>query len=152
MRDLLLNLVGHMRWADGLFADTLESVPQPDAEAVRLFAHVTSVEHLWYSRIFERQPDHAVWPELSVPESRALAAQHADLFEQLVTNADEAALAAVVNYRNSAGHDYHSTVGEIVTHVAMHGVHHRGQIARRLRSLGITPAYTDYIQFTRRDQ
>jgi uncharacterized damage-inducible protein DinB len=43
-------------------------------------------------------------------------------------------------------------VGEIITHVTMHGGHHRGQIARALRQAGREPPYTDYIQFSRRDQ
>jgi uncharacterized damage-inducible protein DinB len=150
MNDLLLRLVAHMRWADSQFADALET--DPPGEAVRLFAHVTSVEHLWYSRIVGRTPEHPVWPQLVVSQSRTLAAQHADLFEQLLTDADHDALSRVVAYRNSAGRDYRSPVGEIVTHVAMHGTHHRGQIARILRQAGREPPYTDYIQFSRRDQ
>ncbi len=43
-------------------------------------------------------------------------------------------------------------MSEIVTHVAMHGSYHRGQIARQLRSAGLEPPYTDFIQYTRRDQ
>jgi uncharacterized damage-inducible protein DinB len=74
------------------------------------------------------------------------------LFEQLLTTADDNALSRIVDYRNSAGRDYRSPVGEIITHVAMHGGHHRGQIARALRQAGREPPYTDYIQFSRRDQ
>jgi uncharacterized damage-inducible protein DinB len=93
-----------------------------------------------------------VWPSFDVSQSRAIAAQHADLFEQLLTTADDNALSRIVDYRNSAGRDYRSPVGEIITHVAMHGGHHRGQIARALRQAGREPPYTDYIQFSRRDQ
>lgn len=157
MNDLLLRLVAHMRWADSQFADALETNSSSNHnpafdDALRLYAHIASVEHLWYSRIFGRAPEHAVWPSLDIAQSRALAAQHADLYEQLVTNADDDALARMVAYRNSAGRDYRSPVGEIVTHVAMHGSHHRGQIARLLRQAGREPPYTDYIQFSRRDQ
>jgi uncharacterized damage-inducible protein DinB len=152
MRELLLNLVAHMRWADALVASAIARDSSPDAEAVRLFAHVASAEHLWYSRIFAQPAQHAVWPNLSVAVARALAAEHADLFEQLVSSADTLRLAETVRYRNSAGHDFTNSVSEIVTHVAMHGSHHRGQIARSLRSAGQEPPYVDYIQFMRRDQ
>lgn len=150
MKDLLLRLVAHMRWADALVADALDAAPEPDA--VRLFAHVASVEHLWYSRIHARTPAHDVWPALSPRDARRLAATHADLFEQLVSGADDDALARIVSYRNSAGRDFTSSVADIVTHTAMHGEHHRGQIARALRAAGREPPYTDYIQFARRDQ
>lgn len=152
MNDLLLKLLGHMRWADALVADSLEGASTPDREAERLFAHIASVEHLWYCRILERQPDYAVWPSLAPSESRGLAAEQASLFEQLVTEADDAALARVVHYRNSAGREYQNSITDIITHVAMHGSHHRGQIARQLRASGIEPPYVDYVQFARRDQ
>ncbi|MEP6492737.1 MAG: DinB family protein [bacterium] len=152
MRDLLLNLLAHMRWADALVADTLERAPRPDAEAERLFAHIASVEHVWHARTLGRQPDYAIWPSLSAADSRALAARQADLYDQLVTDGGDTGLSVVVDYRNTAGHPYRSTVGEIITHVAMHGSHHRGQIARQLRGAGIEPPSMDYIQFARRDR
>ncbi len=37
------------------------------------------------------------------------------------------------------------TLGESVLQVAMHSQHHRGQVCRRLREVGATPPYVDYI-------
>ena len=150
MKEILQRLMQHMRWADTKFADALESEIQ-HIEAVRLFSHVASVEHLWYSRIQGQPALHPVWPALTVPESRALAAEHADLFDQLLDD-DAAELERVVAYRNSLGRDYRNSVGDIIAHVAMHGSHHRGQIARLLREAGREPPYTDYIEFARRGQ
>ena len=150
MNDYLSRLIAHMRWADRLVADALD--PDADAESVRLFAHIAAVEHLWYSRIFARPPAHDVWPALGVGESRALADEHAALFDALLRDADDAALGRVIAYRNSAGRAYENTVADIVIHTAVHGEHHRGQIARLLRAAGREPPYTDYIQYARRDQ
>lgn len=152
MNDVLLNLMQHMRWADTLVADALERDSIDDAKMLGLFAHIASVEHLWYARIQTQAPRLAVWPSLSVADARSLAAEHADLLEQLVRSSDAEALARRVHYRNSAGRAYHSPVADIVTHVAMHGSHHRGQILQRLRAAGHEPPYVDFIQFTRRDQ
>jgi uncharacterized damage-inducible protein DinB len=152
MSEILRDLVSHMRWADTLIADALERDATNDAESARLFAHIASVEHLWYARIQGQPAAHAVWPSLTVAESRALAAEHADRFAQLVESSDTAALARRVDYRNSAGLDFHNTVADIVTHLVMHGSHHRGQILRQLRAAGIEPPYVDYIQFARREQ
>jgi uncharacterized damage-inducible protein DinB len=152
MNELLLRLIAHMRWADRLVADALESAAPPDADAVRLFGHIAAVEHLWYCRIRGDTPRYAVWPDLSPPEARRLCDESADLFEHLLRDADTTSLAASIAYRNSAGRDYQSPVSEIVIHTAMHGEHHRGQIARLLRAAGREPPYTDYIQFSRRDE
>jgi len=152
MNDVLLNLMQHMRWADTLVADALERDSVDDVKTLGLFAHIASVEHLWYARIQAQTPRLAVWPSLAVADARSLAAEHADLFEQLVRASDTDALARRVHYRNSAGRAYESPIAEIVTHVAMHGSHHRGQILQRLRTAGHEPPYVDFIQFTRRDQ
>lgn len=152
MNDYLARLIDHMRWADRLVADALQQDATPDPEAVRLFAHIASVEHLWYSRIFAREPNHAVWPSLSPTESRALADEHANLFAALVKDVNSGSLERIVAYRNSAGHSYESSVSDIVIHTAIHGEHHRGQIARLLRAAGREPPYTDYIQYARRNQ
>jgi uncharacterized damage-inducible protein DinB len=150
MNATLVNLMRHMRWADALVADALEH--DAPATAARLFAHIAAVEHLWYARIHAQPPAVPVWPALSIAEARALAAEHADRFEALVAASDDAALGRRVKYRNSAGLDFQSAVGDIVTHVAMHGSHHRGQILQQLRAAGREPPYVDYVQFMRRDQ
>jgi uncharacterized damage-inducible protein DinB len=152
MTSVLLDLMLHMRWADSLIAAALERATPHDAESERIFAHIAGVEHLWYSRIQERPATYAVWPPLTVEEAKGVAAVHADLFEQLVRDSDADALARRIAYRNSAGFDFASTVAEIVTHTAMHGSHHRGQIVRLLRTAGHEPPYVDYFQYTRRDQ
>jgi uncharacterized damage-inducible protein DinB len=151
VNDLLLNLIAHMRWADATFADALAR-DATAADAVSVFAHIASVEHLWFARIQGQPPRYAVWPSLAVSESRALAAEHADLFASLVAASTGDALERPVRYRNSAGREYVNSILDIVTHVAMHGTHHRGQLARIIRASGQEPPYTDYIQFARRDQ
>jgi uncharacterized damage-inducible protein DinB len=153
MNELLLSLIGHMRWADAIVAETLHRPEAPHREAARLFAHIASVEHLWFARIEGLPAAHDVWPAAMAPaHAAALAAEHADLYQRLVEGANAEQLARRVPYRNSAGHDFRSRVSDIVTHVAMHGSYHRGQIARQLRSAGLEPPYTDFIQYTRRDQ
>jgi uncharacterized damage-inducible protein DinB len=156
MSPILLDLVGHMRWADTVVADALASVVrQPDrtkvADPVSVFAHVAATEHLWYSRIRGTPTELAVWPELSVAESRAIAVRHADLFDEIVAGGGDV-LDQIVSYRNSAGRDFRNSVRDIVVHVTMHGSYHRGQIARLVRASGGEPPYTDYIQYKRLDQ
>jgi uncharacterized damage-inducible protein DinB len=55
------------------------------------------------------------------------------------------ALEQPLDYRNTAGKEFRNTPRQILTHVAFHGQHHRGQIAACLRDAGIAPAPTDLI-------
>jgi len=61
----------------------------------------------------------------------------------------EADLAGTIEYRNSKGEQWQSTVADVLTHVLLHGSYHRGQIASAIRAAGGTPAYTDFIHATR---
>lgn len=54
-----------------------------------------------------------------------------------------------VEYRNSAGTTFRMSVVDILSHVALHGSYHRGQVAPGVRGAGVTPVNTDYITYVR---
>jgi len=146
--DLLESLFSHMWWAhDALFTE-LRRVP-PDAETLRLFAHVVAAEHLWLSRIDATKARVAVWPTLSLDEIAGLEAENRARFRELLRRRDDTRQQRV-RYRNSAGNEFDNNVGEILAHVALHGHYHRGQVARVMRAEGREPVYTDYIGFVRK--
>ena len=148
MSDLLESLFSHMWWAhDALFTE-LRRVP-PDAETLRLFAHVVAAEHLWLSRIDATKARVAVWPTLSLDEIAGLEAENRARFRELLQRRDDTRQQRV-RYRNSAGNEFDNNVGEILAHVALHGHYHRGQVARVMRAEGREPVYTDYIGFVRK--
>jgi uncharacterized damage-inducible protein DinB len=136
-----------MWWAHDALLNELRRQP-PDAETLRLFAHVVAAEHLWLSRIDSQRARVAVWPSLSLDEIAALDAENRARFDDLLERPGDT-LEQRIAYRNSAGNSFDNSVGEILTHVAMHGHYHRGQIARAMRSAGREPVYTDYIGFVR---
>ena len=150
MSDFLADLFAHMWWGnDQLFAE-LERVP-PDAETMRLFAHLIATEHLWLSRIDDAAPQLAVWPTISLTECAILARDNRGRFEELLARPDDTR-ARRVRYRNTAGKSFENSVGHILTHVALHGHYHRAQIAKTMRAAGREPLNTDYIGYARRDQ
>jgi len=148
MTDLLEKLYDHNWWAhDAIVAELRRAAP--DRETLRLLAHIVAAEHLWLSRIDEAKPRVAVWPALTLDEIAALEAENRTRFRALLARPDDTRLRRV-RYRNSAGNDFENDVESILTHVAMHGHYHRGQIARAMRAAGREPVYTDYIGFVRR--
>src|SRR5262245_22831414 len=137
-----------MWWAHDELIAELRRQP-PDGETLRLLAHVISAEHLWLSRIAEKPARVAVWPSFSLEECAALERENRAAFEALLTQPEDARRRRV-QYRNSAGNAFDNDVGEILTHVAMHGHYHRGQIATAMRAAGREPVYTDYIGYVRK--
>ena len=148
MTDLLEKLYEHNWWAhDAIIAELRREAP--DAETLRLVAHVVAAEHLWLSRIDGVKPRLAVWPAMTLDEIVTREAENRERFRELLGRPDDTRLRRV-RYRNSAGNDFENNVEAILTHVAMHGHYHRGQIARVMRAAGREPVYTDYIGFVRK--
>lgn len=149
MDDTLRRMFDHVEWADRNVIASLRDAAVVDSKAQALISHLLAAEHVWLSRIAEREPKMAVWPVLSLDECVNLAAANAAEFTALLGTADAARLGEPVTYRNSAGDQFTSTIRDILTHVALHGSYHRGQIAMLVRATGSKPVPTDFIAFAR---
>ena len=145
----LRRLIDHLRWADIHVLDGLRVAGSAEPRALEIFAHVLGAEQVWVSRILGRSSDVAVWPTLTLDECRALAGRNAADLRDIVGEGADAAMFREVAYVNSAGKPFRSTVEDIVLHVALHGMYHRGQVALLVRAGGGEPTPTDYIAFIR---
>ena len=149
MQAVLQRLVEHMTWADAQVLSKLRSAPE-DAVALKWYAHVLAAERIWYMRLNGQDwTTQRVWPSLSLDECAALADQNASQLQQFVTRIKHDEMDKPVKYTNSAGDTFTNSVSDVVTHVALHGVHHRGQIAASLRANGVDPPALDFIRFAR---
>ena len=147
----LQKLVDHLVWADARVLESLRTSPGSDARAMELYAHVLGAEHVWLTRIGGTQSSVAVWPKLTLDGCARLAAENVAALRRLLTDARPDALTREVTYTNSAGRTYDSRIDDILMHVVLHGVYHRGQVALIVRMAGGIPSPTDYIAFVRGD-
>ncbi len=134
-------------WANAEVIEALRAGDPP--KTLRWMAHIIGAGTVWLSRLRQEPPSMAVWPDLELEQcangNAYLAAGWADYLGAL--GPDD--LGDSLGYRNSQGEYWTSTIGDILSHVTMHGAYHRGQIAAALREAGQTPAYTDFIHATR---
>jgi uncharacterized damage-inducible protein DinB len=151
-----VNLIGHLRrqidydaWANRETLRSLEAAKGDAAGPLRVFAHVLGAEQLWLGRVGGFPAKAPVWPELTLADCERQLADLARRWTALFSGLDGAWLAEPVRYVNSKGEPWTSTVVDIVQHVVLHSAYHRGQIAAALRSVGDTPAYTDFIHCVR---
>ena len=149
MSDALQKLVAHLLWADSAVLAALREAPGTDQRALTLYAHVVGAEAVWIARIAGRTPDVAVWPTLSLEEAGSLARRNADELMALTASSTPDDFAREIEYRNSAGVQFRSTLEDILLHVALHGSYHRGQVSLVIRDGGGEPAPTDYIAYIR---
>jgi uncharacterized damage-inducible protein DinB len=133
---------------------TLESLQlgtlSPSSRASALVGHLVGAGRLWLDRLNGRSASVEIWPVLSLEECEAAFREMDAAWKEYLGGLKPDDLKMVVAYTNSKGEPWESTVGDILTHVALHGTYHRGQIAMLVRQSGNAPAYTDYIEATRR--
>lgn len=149
---MLKSLLAHMRWADDRARGALARLPRsaPEYErALSLYAHIAAAEHIWLARLDGRTPSYPVWPSLLLDEAAALTTESAMGLAAHADRCDEAEHDAVAIYTTSTGLAQRTSVRDILLHVALHGSHHRGQLASVLRAGGATPVAMDYIVFAR---
>lgn len=149
MRDYFARLFQHVEWADARVLDSLRLAQNPQKRSLELYSHILGSEHVWLSRINGTTQRVDVWPVLTLDECERLGKENIAAFRNLVSRLSPDLLEKPITYRNSAGDQFTSTIEDMLTHVAMHGSYHRGQIAAALRAGGDTPSPTDYIAFVR---
>ena len=122
----------------------------PSSRACAIVAHLLGAGRLWLDRLHGRPASTEVWPALTLEECEAgfhaLDRSWSDFLDGLKPED----LERKVTYVNSRGQTWTSAIGDVLMHVALHGTYHRGQIAMLVRESGSAPAYTDFIEATRR--
>ena len=149
MLGYLNKLVEHLAWADEGALSALRNAPGTESRGLTLYAHILGAEATWLARIAGRPSDVAIWPTLSLDEAATVAARNAAELRALIATLTADDLAAEVQYRNSAGKEFRSTLEDMLLHVALHGAYHRGQVALVIRGGGGEPIATDFIAFIR---
>lgn len=146
--EYLRRLWEHSVWADDKLLSGIQQRGTPPA-AIREYAHILGADEVWLSRLEGRAPSLSVWPELA-PDAAAIMARdvHAKFSRYLQALRDDD-LTRPIAYTNTAGRAFVTPVGEILTHVMLHGQYHRGKVNLLLRQSGAEPAPADYIAFVR---
>jgi len=148
MLELIERLFAYDAWANARALDALKDAQ--DSKALAPLAHLLVSEKIWLMRL--RGEDTSAVnksPELSHAECASLAEEMRASYESYINSLSESDLGSLLTYRNFKGTEFRTPVGEILTHVAMHGTYHRGQVAKALRAEGHAPADTDFITFVR---
>jgi uncharacterized damage-inducible protein DinB len=149
MRDHFQRLYAHLAWADTRVLKGLRDAQSVLKSIMDLYCHILGSEHVWLSRITGETARYAVWPTLTLDECETLGAENVREYDKLLAATGPDGFKRMITYRNSAGDEFTSSLEDIVTHVAMHGSYHRGQVAAWMRQSGETPTGTDYIAFAR---
>jgi len=140
----LKRLFRYDNWAN---RESLDAASTP--RALALMGHVLGTEWLWLSRLRGVPSPVPVWPDWDAGRCGTEAGTLPREWDLFLEETGEEGLARAIEYTNSQGERWSSTVEDVLLHVVMHSVYHRGQAAAHVRANGGTPAYTDFIHAVR---
>ncbi|NIK76491.1 putative damage-inducible protein DinB [Paenibacillus castaneae] len=139
----------HLYWANERILETLQK-NNVEEQQLRLFTHILNAEQVWLTRLQGMDSSQMpIWSEGDLTVCAKLIKQNEESFKAFLTEIAETDLDNLITYTNSTGNTFTSSIRDILTHVALHGQYHRGQINSRLRAEGFEPISTDYIIFVR---
>lgn len=145
----LRKLYAYDYWANREVARALLAAPSSSPRSLRLMAHVAGTEWTWRHRILPESKTMAVWPQLSAEQIAQEVEELRTAWESYLGGLTPQRLEETAAYTNSKGERFRSQVQDILMHVVMHSVYHRGQIAADMRASGQEPVYTDFIHAVR---
>ena len=136
-------------WANRAVLAAIREAGGENGRSLQLMAHILAAERVWLERLKQVPQSVRVWPEADLErcevESERLSREWHEYLE-LATAGD---ISQTISYKNTKGESWTSAIIDVLTHVVMHSAYHRGQIASHMRSIGQTPAYTDFIHGVR---
>jgi uncharacterized damage-inducible protein DinB len=136
-------------WANRETLAAIRAAGGANGRSLQWMAHLLAAERVWLDRLRQVPQSVPVWPEADLEhcelESEKLTQQWHEYLE-LATAGD---ISQTISYKNTKGESWTSTIIDVLTHVVIHSAYHRGQIASHMRSIGQTPAYTDFIHGVR---
>lgn len=144
-------LFEHLNWANLRILERLRSGDAGShAKAIGLFAHILQAERVWLTRL-QGQDSSAlpVWPEAGLDFCGRMTKQNHEDYTAYLGSLADGEGDRVLRYANQFGQVFDNSVRDILTHVALHGQYHRGQINALLRAGGAEPVNVDFITFVR---
>ncbi|WP_435008602.1 DinB family protein [Tundrisphaera lichenicola] len=156
MTDDLATLFAYNRWADARVLEACRSVPAdryaaevaPGWASLRsTIVHMAGAAQIWAKR-FHGETSMKFYEESDLPtldEAAQLLASAQDRLESLVAGQTPETLEAPFTYRNMRGITASAPLWAALRHVVNHATYHRGQVASKLKQLGVEPPVTDFV-------
>ncbi len=136
-------------WANLASFDAVEPVAGRLPRSLAWLNHILGAKYVWLARVTGAAPPFSVNPTFGPAELRnQFEAVHGGWAHYLGTQSD-ADVGRAIHYTNLNGDPFTSPLGDILSHLPLHGQHHRGQVNADLRAAGLTPPAIDFIHAAR---
>ncbi len=167
MKDHVLKLYDYNYWANGLILKYVEKLTQEqfiqsDAHSqgcVRdILVHIMFAEWVWRERMVGDSPDLSVVTLNLQPEDFTSTQDLYDRWfdEELkmrdfLENINDEKINGKFTYKSVRGEEFENGYLDVLTHVVLHGMQHRADVAEMLTGFGQSPGNIDYIVYLRQE-
>lgn len=145
-------LFRHMKWADNSVTNLMTEKNVRDGKAADLLSHIILAEETWFKRLTGEFYDNKFWKPLSLEACKQSLEESNVKFVNYISALPEEDFQKMISYVTSKGLDYVTSVEDILTHVALHGMYHRGQIILIMRNEVQEVVATDYVLYIREEE
>lgn len=146
----LEDLFAYTRWAHKRAYESIGTITGDSTRVLWLLNHILGAETVWYRRFSDPEnANTALWLQYPPAEAYHELEAMGEKWQALLTATSEEALLKPITFTNTKGLVFTHPAGQILNHVALHGMYHRGQLATAVREAGGTPAVTDYVAYVR---
>jgi len=132
-------------WANLVALDAVALVAGRVPRAIERLNHILGASRVWLGRVTGEPPPFGHDASFDVVELRREFEAARAGWEAFLDAQTDADLSRVIAYGNTQ----RVALGDILTHLPLHGQQHRGQINVDLRAAGITPPSIDYVHAAR---
>jgi uncharacterized damage-inducible protein DinB len=136
------NFYCNKKWIE--ICNNLENVPEKSLEH---FSHILNAHHIWNSRILSEPSEFDVAQQHPIKEWGDLHYENQRRSFEIITNADD--FEKRIDYDNSEGRLFITTLQDVLFHIINHSTHLRGQIVMDFKNNKLEPLAMDYIHYKR---
>ena len=130
--------------------DSLHESPE-FRQSIDLLAHLVAARRTWLTRLgVAPAPPGGLFPQgTRLSELPARFEEMNALWSRYLARLTDEAVRASFEYSSLDAGRFRNTPEEVLTQLHGHSLYHRGQIASRIRALGLSPPVTDFIFWAR---
>jgi uncharacterized damage-inducible protein DinB len=142
---MLLEMARHQTWADAQHWEALRKndVLLQDEEIRKRLNHMVLALRIQTGRARGETPDPSATPPIESADALEAALIQANT--ELIEAISVLDLRRTVDLPRGRRGPWQAPAGALLLQVVLHGQHHRGQNAARMRQLGAVPPMTDYL-------
>ena len=149
MKDYFQKMFAYEQWANNDVTYALVKTEELPPKALSIMSHVIDAQIVWLCRIKKIETHVRVWEDYTIEEiSGKLSKSSSDLIE-LVNGISNENLKKIIEYKNTKGEEFKSSLEDILTHLLIHSSYHRGQVVLLIKPHVSVLPYTDYIHYIR---